>query len=75
MYREWDVLEHAEPRRQERDGSLRDGPRRYRRNKLLLLVSVAPIRETSDTSSRDDSHGDFDERVNVDAFIHQPMAG
>ena len=39
-YGEWDVVEHAEPRRQECDGSLRGGPRTWWRDKLLLLASV-----------------------------------
>ena len=46
---------------------------KHQRNKLLL-ASVAPIRETSDSSSRDDPHGSPHERVNVDAFIHRLMA-
>src|SRR6266702_722525 len=78
-YGEWDV----EPRRQECDKNALDRseagrPRTYWRNKQLLprllLASVAPTRETPDSSSRDSSHGGPDERVNVDAFIHRPMA-
>ena len=42
-YGEWDVVEHAEARRQERDRSLRGRSRTYYlRDELLLLASVAP---------------------------------
>ena len=39
------------------------------------LALWAPLREASLGSSKDDSHGGLNERVDIDLSVHQPMGG
>ncbi len=70
-YGEWDVVEHAEPWRQERHRSFRDGPRTYQRNKLCSSPLCHQSKKRR-IAAAETAH--TTKESNVDAFIHQQMA-